>query len=85
MITNADVLTFFQQNPALSASVVEQEAGIPTTTLTKALAGDRVLNAKHLGSLYPILKKYGYVDISSRKAKVGRVDNQSNKIMIEAK
>ncbi|MFD2938250.1 ParA family protein [Spirosoma flavum] len=75
MITNADVITFFQQNPALSASVIEQEAGIPTTTLTKALTGDRVLNAKHLASLYPILKKYGFVDTSARKAKVISIAN----------
>jgi chromosome partitioning protein len=75
MISNADVVTFFQQNPALSASVIEQEAGIPTTTLTKALTGDRVLNAKHLASLYPVVKKYGFVDSSSRKAKVISIAN----------
>lgn len=75
MITNTDVLAFFQKNPALSASVIEQEAGIATTTLTKALTGDRVLNAKHLAALYPVLKKYGYVDVASRKAKVISIAN----------
>lgn len=75
MLTNVDVLTFFLQNPALSASVIEQEAGIPTTTLTKALSGDRILNSKHLAALYPILKKYGYVDTAARKAKVISIAN----------
>ncbi|MCK8494690.1 MULTISPECIES: ParA family protein [Spirosoma] len=75
MIANADVLTFFQHNPAISASVIEQEAGIPTTTLTKALTGGRILNAKHLAALYPILKKYGYTDASARKAKVISIAN----------
>ncbi len=75
MITNEHAVTFLKLNPALSASVIEQEAGIPTTTLTKALSGDRVLNAKHLAALYPILKKYGFVDLSARKAKVISIAN----------
>lgn len=62
MATHDQVVQFLKKNPALSASVLEKEAGLPSSTLLKAVAGDRVLNSKHLSALYPILLRYGYQD-----------------------
>jgi len=62
MATHDQVVKFLKKNPALSASVLEKEAGLPSSTLLKAVAGDRVLNGKHLAALYPVLLRYGYQD-----------------------
>lgn len=62
MATHDQVVQFLKKNPALSASVLEKEAGLPSSTLLKAVSGDRVLNSKHLSALYPILLRYGYQD-----------------------
>jgi chromosome partitioning protein len=73
MATHEQVVQFLRRNPALSASVLEKEAGLPASTLLKAVAGDRVLNAKHLTALYPILLRYGYQD--ALKARIISVVN----------
>lgn len=62
MTTHEQVVNFLRRNLALSASVLEKEAGLPASTLLKAVAGDRVLNTKHLTALYPVLLRYGYQD-----------------------
>ncbi len=73
MTTHEQVVQFLRRNPALSASVLEKEAGISPSTLLKAVSGDRVLNNKHLTALYPVLLRYGYQ--SSPKARVISVVN----------
>lgn len=73
MATHEQVVQFLRRNPALSASVLEKEAGLPASTLLKAVSGDRVLNTKHLTALYPILLRYGYQD--ALKAKIISIVN----------
>ncbi|MFY7826593.1 MAG: ParA family protein [Flectobacillus sp.] len=75
MITHEKVIQFLRRNPALSVSILEKESGLPTSTLAKALSGDRVLNQKHLNALYPILVKYGYNEAYNNKAKVISIIN----------
>lgn len=75
MIKNDDVLLFLNQNPALSLSILEKEAGLPSSTLSKAMAGRRILNDKHLMALTPVLGKYGFSGNNKRKAKVIAVIN----------
>jgi chromosome partitioning protein len=70
MLSNEQTVFFLRKNPALSVSILEKEAGLPTSTLAKALNGDRVLNTKHLAALYPILIKYGYNEVSIIKLKL---------------
>ncbi|PAC26474.1 chromosome partitioning protein [Flectobacillus sp. BAB-3569] len=75
MLSNEQTVFFLRKNPALSVSILEKEAGLPTSTLAKALNGDRVLNTKHLAALYPILIKYGYNEVQHNKAKVISIVN----------
>lgn len=75
MLTHEKAISFLKQNPALSLSVLEKEAQLPGSTLSKALTGDRQLNPKHLASLYPILIKYGFKEFASTRAKVISVVN----------
>ena len=75
MLTHERTVSFLKQNPALSLSVLEKEAQLPVSTLSKALTGDRQLNPKHLASLYPILVKYGFKEFANEKAKVISVVN----------
>lgn len=75
MLTHERTVSFLKQNPALSLSVLEKEAQLPVSTLSKALTGDRQLNPKHLSSLYPILVKYGFKEFANEKAKVISVVN----------
>lgn len=75
MLTNNEVLGFLNQNPALSLSILEKEAGLPSSTLSKAMAGHRILNDKHLVALAPVLRKYGLLEENKKKAKVIAVIN----------
>lgn len=75
MLTHEKVVSFLKQNPALSLSVLEKEAQLPGSTLSKSLTGDRQLNPKHLASLYPILVKYGFNEFANPRAKVISVVN----------
>lgn len=75
MLTHEKAIQFFQNNPALSLSVLEKEALLPASTLSKAVAGKRVLNEKHLKALFPILSKYGYRDAMISKCKVISIIN----------
>jgi chromosome partitioning protein len=75
MLSHDKSILFLRRNPALSISILEKEAGLPNSTLAKALGGDRILNAKHLNSLYPILVKYGYNESQYKKARVISIVN----------
>lgn len=75
MVTHPDVIHFLERNPALSVSALETEARLPKSTLAKAVAGDRVLNAKHLAALFPVLVKYGFKEQRSAEARVISVVN----------
>jgi chromosome partitioning protein len=75
MLTSEKALSFLKQNPALSLSVLEKEAQLPSSTLSKVLSGDRQLNPKHLASLYPVLVKYGFKEFANAKAKIISVVN----------
>ncbi|MFC0186474.1 chromosome partitioning protein [Pseudarcicella hirudinis] len=75
MLNHEKAISFLRRNPALSISVLEKEAGLPNSTLAKSLNGDRVLNAKHLSALYPILTKYGYNESINQKARIISIIN----------
>ena len=75
MLTHEKVVSFLKQNPALSLSVLEKEAQLPSSTLSKSLTGDRQLNSKHLAGLYPILVKYGFNEFTNPRAKIISVVN----------
>lgn len=75
MLTNEKVVEFFQKNPALSVSVIEKEAELPKSTLSKALSGNRHLNEKHLNSLEPVLVRYGLSSHTHTKAKIISIVN----------
>jgi chromosome partitioning protein len=75
MLSHEKTILFLRRNPALSISILEKEAGLPNSTLAKALGGDRILNAKHLNALYPILIKYGYNESQYKKARVISIVN----------
>ena len=75
MITQEDVFAFFEKNSAIKISVVEKEAGIPASTISKAREGGRELNHKHLTALFPILKKYGFREGLYDQAKIISVVN----------
>lgn len=75
MLSHDKSILFLRRNPALSISILEREAGLPNSTLAKALGGDRILNAKHLNALYPILVKYGYNESQYKKARVISIVN----------
>jgi chromosome partitioning protein len=75
MLSHDKTILFLRKNPALSISILEKEAGLPNSTLAKALGGDRILNAKHLNALYPILVKYGYSESQYKKARVISIVN----------
>ena len=75
MLSHDKTILFLRRNPALSISILEKEAGLPNSTLAKALGGDRILNSKHLNALYPILIKYGYNESQYKKARVISIVN----------
>ena len=54
------IIDFLKERPALSVNQLEKEAGLPPTTLSKAVRGERNLNEQHIQKLIPILKKYGF-------------------------
>jgi chromosome partitioning protein len=75
MLSHDKTILFLQKNPALSISILEKEAGLPNSTLAKALGGDRILNNKHLNALQPILMKYGYNESEGKKARIISIVN----------
>jgi chromosome partitioning protein len=75
MITHEAAVQFLQRNPALAKSALEEEAGLPRTTLASALSGRRRLNAEHLTRLLPVLRRYGYREDTQAQARVISVIN----------
>ena len=75
MLSHEKTILFLRRNPALSISILEKEAGLPNSTLAKALGGDRILNPKHLNALYPIFIKYGYNESQYKKARIISIVN----------
>jgi len=75
MFSNKDVIEFLGSNPALSVSILEKEAALPSSTLSKAIAGKRTLNDRHLAALTPVLEKYGLSAGSQRQARVLSIIN----------
>jgi len=75
MITHEDVIAFLKNNPALSITALEKEAGLAISTLSKALKGGRTLNKKHLALLYPVLTKYGFSESTGKRASIISVVN----------
>ena len=75
MFSNKDVIEFLESNPALSVSILEKEAALPSSTLSKAIAGKRTLNERHLSALTPVLEKYGLSSGSQRQARVLSIIN----------
>ncbi len=54
-------------NPSLSLSGLEKEANLPSSTLSKALSGNRSLNYSHIEKLIPVLNRYGFYEINGAK------------------
>jgi len=57
------IIEFLKERPALSVNQLEKEAGLPPTTLSKAVRGERKLNDSHIEKLLPVLKKYGFSEV----------------------
>lgn len=76
MITKDDVYAFFDNNPAIKISVVEDEAGIAKGTINRTRgSSSRELNENHLTVLYPVLQKYGFHKGLYNQAKVIAIVN----------
>ena len=56
------IIEFLKERPALSVNQLEKDAGLPPTTLSKAVRGERNLNEAHIQKLMPVLKKYGFIE-----------------------
>ena len=51
------IIEFLKERPALSVNQLEKDAGLPPTTLSKAVRGERNLNEAHIQKLIPVLQK----------------------------
>ncbi|BDD07095.1 ParA family protein [Aureibacter tunicatorum] len=60
MITNEDIVNFFNENDAISISVIEKKADLPHSTLSKAIKGNRKLNKEHIRKVLPVIKQIGF-------------------------
>jgi len=80
MFSNKDVNKFLDRNPALCVSILEKEVALPSTTLSKAIAGKRTL----LSSIWPLClrfgKKYGLLSGSQRQARVLSIINHKARV-----
>jgi hypothetical protein len=56
--------SFFKERPSLAVRSVEREAGIPNTTLKNTLIKGAKFPAKHEFKLIPVLRKYGWSDVT---------------------
>lgn len=69
MITTETVRKFLLSRPSINRTQLEKEAGIPNTTIYKALEGVQAFSPKHLSKLEEVLRRYGYHDQSFTKAR----------------
>ncbi len=58
-INDEQLRKWFADRPALKLTILEQEAKLPTRTLTQFVRG-RSLPVKHIEPLLNVLTKYGY-------------------------
>ena len=65
MLTNQDVIEFLTQKPTLTRTGLNKEAGLPVGTLAKVMSDAKVLSARHLALLEPVLLRYGLVDFKN--------------------
>ena len=56
------ILSFLESHSLISVNLLEQELGIPQSTIGKAKSGDRLIPMKHIEQLMTELSKYGIVD-----------------------
>ncbi len=57
---NERIIEFLAVRPALSLNMLEQEARLPQSLLSKVTKGKRRLNQNHIEKLVPVLEKYGF-------------------------
>lgn len=75
------LVDFIKNRPALKASTLEAEAGIPKRALWNALRGHQGLSTKHAWRLCEILCQYG-LEIDGWKF---NLDNDINAFIVEKK
>lgn len=69
MISIEIVRKFLNSKPSINRTQLEKEAGIPATTIYKALEGVQPFSAKHLEKLEVVMRNYGYSENSFSKAR----------------
>lgn len=69
MISIEIVRKFLNSKPSINRTQLEKEAGIPNTTIYKALEGIQPFSAKHLEKLEVVMRNYGYSEQMFSKAR----------------
>lgn len=69
MINTEIIRKFLLSRPSLNRTQLEKEAGIPATTIYKALEDVQPFSNKHLEKLEGVLRNYGYTDQMFSKAR----------------
>lgn len=62
-----DLKYWLKSHNCISVRCLENEAGIPNTTLSHFIAGRRGLTQGHLDKLLPVLNRYGYLSVKTYK------------------
>jgi len=55
-----NIKAFLKNRPSLSLRGLEQEADLPTKTLSHYVNDRRKLSAEHIEKIMPVLSKYGF-------------------------
>lgn len=50
---------FFKERPAISVAAIERESGMPETSLSAVVSGNRKIPEKYKEKLMTVLNKYG--------------------------
>ncbi|MCU0325440.1 MAG: AAA family ATPase [Spirosomaceae bacterium] len=69
MISIEIVRKFLNSKPSINRTQLEKEAGIPATTIYKALEGVQPFSTKHLEKLEVVMRNYGYSEVMFSKAR----------------
>lgn len=69
MITTEILRKFLLSKPSINRTQLEKEAGIPSTTIYKALEGVQAFSNKHLEKLESAIRNYGYTEQMFSKAR----------------